>query len=153
MWDAFSSLKAALKSVCPVSMFKVNDLKCLAKMTFSNHHQPLLTPVKEIRTKKATNQVQCFILNQPSGSPKTISSLDELIDFATTFFSAKFCHGSPYDALFNDIRSMKTGFKNSLHRWQSTSCAVKMNTADTNTLCSHCDRLQEALVVKSIRYL
>lgn len=134
-------------------MFTVNDLRCLAEMTFSNHDHPLLTSVREIRTKKATNQVQCFILNQPSGSLKTIFSLEELIHFATTFFSAKFCSGLPYDAMLNDIQTMKRGFKNSLHRWQSTSCTVKLDATDTNNVCSHCDRLQKALVVRSIRYL
>jgi len=149
-------LEATSKLVSPVCVFKVNDVKCIAQMTLSNHHNPLLTPVREIRTKRTTNEVQCWILNQPSGSPHSISSLEELEILATNFFSVKVCHGVPYDAEINDIKTIKAGFKNCLNRWESTSCEarkVKINAVDSSaSVCSYCNRLQKALLVKAMRY-
>jgi len=148
LWDSFDSLVSAMESV---SLFKVNDLKCAAEITLSNHRRPILTPVKEIRTSRASNQIQCFILNQEFDEPKTISSSKELIDFATHFFSStEFCLGLPYDGLLNDVKTMKRGYKNNLNRWQSTSCSRRINMAN-GKLCSHCCLLVKALVVKSIR--
>ena len=71
--------------------------------------------MKEIRASRTSNQVQYFLLNQAFGDPETISSSEELVASATSFFSANFCLGLQYDGLLNDVKTISTGYKNSLN--------------------------------------
>jgi len=129
----------------------MNETRSVYKIMYSSHRIPRLTPVKEIRTTKKSNEVQCFLMSEKYDAPRTMSSMDELVHFAAQFFSSVICNGLPFDPHTNDVKKMVSGYKNALNRWQSTKCSSKIEVTGWS-FCLRCDKLRKALAMQNIRY-
>lgn len=152
LWNEFDSLELPSTSCAGFScvISTIGEKKNLTEITYSHHITfPKVTSVKEIRTSKGKNEVQFALLGDEFGTPKMISSVEELNNVVTQFFSTKHCYGLPFDAQFNGIRKMEKGRKNCLNRWQSTECSGKIIAG--YSCCLRCEKLEKALAVAETR--
>jgi len=150
IWDEFDVLEMKLTSIAQVFCLHTEGRKCLIQHTDSNHRSPRSLVVKEIQTTKNCNEIKCFFMNEEVCVLQPISSSEQLLNFATEFFSPFSCFGVPFEVQFNDIKAMKKGYKNILNRWQSILCQKKIDTGWN--CCLKCDQLRKALVMKAVRY-
>jgi len=151
-WDEFQSLDYKLNSVFDGLAFRTGyqGAKCLVQLSCSSHRLPRSLVTKELRITK-NQEIECFVLNEEVRVDRTISSSEELLNFATDFFSSTSCFGVPFDSRFNNVKSMMKGHRNILNRWQSNLCAKKIEISGCSS-CLSCNRLRKSLLVKVHRY-
>lgn len=144
-----------LKSICGVNVVALDlERRCLVQVISSSHRLPRSVIVKEMRmaTDDNNNEITYFCMNEEVGNPQIVTSSNDLINSATEFFSSPTCYGLPFNSSqFEKIKSMRTGFKNILNRWQSSCSTGKIELSQWNW-CLQCDKLRKALMIKDIRY-
>lgn len=83
---------------------------------------------------------------------QNVISVIQLQTIVNDFHSLAICQGIPPIIAHNVVDTMKNGYINVIHRWQSKECKLKIEKPNEN-ICSKCCLLSRALSEKVVRYL